>query len=111
MTNPKPKSGPVAGSLYPIKPGDPIRKAINDEERKEATILTHSAWMDDPPGSKNCHFLDIIEDDVGPNGITIDPSKTFDEEAQWKYLEGVLQEKVDQETATKIHSETPPRAL
>ena len=60
---------------------------------------------------KNCHFLDIIEDDVGPNGITIDPSKTLDEKAQWKYLEGVLQEKVDQETATKIHSQTPPRAL
>lgn len=50
MTNLKPCSGPVAEGIYPSKLGEPIRKAINDEERKEASIITHTAWMNDPPG-------------------------------------------------------------
>jgi len=65
MTNPKNRSGPIAGNFYPPVPGEPIRRAINDHERREATMLTHEKWMDDPPGCKNCFFLDKIEDDVG----------------------------------------------
>ena len=57
MTNPKPRSGPVAGSFYPTKPGEPIRRAVNDNERKEASLLAHTMWMDDPPGKQNCHFF------------------------------------------------------
>jgi hypothetical protein len=49
MINPKLRSGPVAGNFYPTLPGEPIRRAINDHERKEASILTHIAWMDNPP--------------------------------------------------------------
>jgi hypothetical protein len=48
--------------------------------------------MDDPPGIKNCHILDITKDDIGPNGISIHAEKTFNEDAQWKYLEGMLEE-------------------
>ena len=102
MTNPQPRSGPVAGSFYPTKPGEPIRRATNDHERKEASILTHEAWMNNPPGEKNCHFLDIVEDAVGPNGITITPEKIFDNEAKWKYLGGDLNEKVTDEIAKRI---------
>ena len=32
MTNPKPRSGPTASSYYPIKNGEPIRRAVNDRE-------------------------------------------------------------------------------
>jgi hypothetical protein len=56
MTNPKFRKGPVAGNFYPTKPGEPIERAINNSERKEASILTHSTWMSDPPRNKNCHF-------------------------------------------------------
>jgi hypothetical protein len=84
-------------------PNEPVRKAINDEERKEASTLTHSMWMDDPPGIKNCHFLDITKDDIGPYGISIHAEKTFNEDAQWKYLEGMLEEKLDNETATRVN--------
>jgi len=75
MTNPKDRSGPVASIIYPMKPNEPVRKAINDRERKEASLLTHKLWMGDPPGLKNCHFLDIIQDEVGPNGVNVVPDK------------------------------------
>jgi len=60
--------------------------------------------MNDPLGVKNCHCLDVIDDDIGPHGISIDPNKVFDDEAQWKYLEGLLQNKVDLDIASKIKS-------
>ncbi len=60
MLNPKNRSGPVACSSYPTKPGKPSKKARNDEERVKASILTHNAWMSDPHGKKKCHFIDIL---------------------------------------------------
>jgi hypothetical protein len=42
ITNPQRRSGPVAGSFFPTKPGEPIRRAFNDNERKEASTLAHS---------------------------------------------------------------------
>lgn len=102
MTNPKPRAGPTAGSFYPTKPGEPTRRAINDLERKEACILTHEIWMDNPPGAQNCHFLDLEIDAVGPNGVKISPDKEFDENAQWKYLEGYLHEKAGQEISDRV---------
>jgi len=102
MTNPKYRRGPTAGSLYPTKPGEAIRKAINDKERKEATILSHTAWMDNPPGIKNCHFIDIEKDEVGTHGVSIHPNRIFDDDAQWKYLEGLLERQVNNEIADRI---------
>jgi hypothetical protein len=58
--------------------------------------------MGNPPGGKNCHFLDTIEDQVGPHGVNINLNKPFDDEACWQYLKGTLHEKVDQETAARI---------
>jgi hypothetical protein len=49
--------------------------------------------MNNPPGQKNSHFLDIIDDDVRPHGVSVHPDKEFDDEAQWKYLENLIQEK------------------
>ena len=94
MINPKQRNGPVACSYFPAKPGEPIKKALNDEERKEANIRTRNAWMSDPPGKKNCHFLDIIEDRVGPHNITINADKVSDADAQWRYLEQMLDGKI-----------------
>jgi hypothetical protein len=34
---------------------------------------------------KNCHFLDILNDEVGPNGVSVNPDKIFNEEAEWNY--------------------------
>jgi hypothetical protein len=93
MVNPKPKTGPVAGTFYPTKTGDPIRRAHNDTERQEASIETHQIWMDNPPGQKNCHFLDTTYDDVAPHGVSVHPNREFDDDAQWKYLETLTQEK------------------
>ena len=110
MINPKPKTGPVVGSVYPTKPGEPTRRALNDAERQEASIISQTAWMNDPLGVKNCHVLDVIDDDISPHGISIDPKRVFDDEVQWKYLEGLLQNKVDQDIASKIklaHSRLP----
>jgi hypothetical protein len=104
MNNPKMRSGPIAGKFYPSKPGETPRRAINDEERKEASLATHEQWMDNPPGGKNCHFLDIISDEVGPHGIKIEPNKTFDDLAEWQYLEGMLHDKVNSETAERIRA-------
>jgi len=84
-------------------PNEAVRKAINNEERKEASIITHTMWMDDPPGIKNFYFLDITTNEIGPNGISIHAEKTFNEDAQWKYLEGILEEKLDNETATRVN--------
>jgi len=91
MTNPKYHRGPTAGSLYPTKPGEATRKAINDKEQKEATILSHTAWMNNPPGIKNCHFIDTEKDEVGTHGVSIHPNRIFDDDAQWKYLDGLLE--------------------
>jgi hypothetical protein len=99
MINPKDCSGPVASKKYPTRPGEEIRYALNDEEREEASILTHSSWMADPPGLKNCHFLDILSDDIGPCSVTVNRDKPFDIQAQWQYLDGLLEDKVDAHTA------------
>ena len=102
MTNPKSRSGPVAGRFYPTTPGEPIRRALNDMERKEASIQTHAMWMSDPPGTKNCHFLDITADTVGPHGINVKPEKIFDSDSEWQYLEGMLTDKVSTEIAEQV---------
>ncbi len=75
---------------------------INDHERKEASILTHTAWMDNPPGNQNCHFLDLLEDAVGPCGVSINCDKSFNERTNGSYLDGALHDKVDDEIATRI---------
>jgi hypothetical protein len=59
--------------------------------------MTHQMWMDDPLRIKNCHFLETTYD----NGITINPDKNFDTEAEWNYLKGRLSDKVGEETAEK----------
>jgi len=58
--------------------------------------------MDNPPGSQNCHFLDLLEDDVGPCGVSIQNDKSFNERTNWSYLNGILHEKVDDEITTCI---------
>jgi hypothetical protein len=103
MAIPKTRNGPIAGSFYPTKQGEPIRRAINDIQRKEASILTHTMWMDNPLGAKNCHFLDIINDEIGPHGVSINHEKIFDADAEWNYLEALLATKVNEETSGKIH--------
>jgi L-rhamnose mutarotase len=102
MVHPKSRSGPVAGKLYPTKPNKPARLAINDRERMEASLLTHQMWMDNPPGQVNCHFLEKVEDDMGINGININPDKAFDEEAEWSYLKGILLETTPHDIADRI---------
>jgi hypothetical protein len=102
MINPKPRSGPTASKIFPPRPGETKCYATNDHERKEATLLTHKSWMADPPGTQNCHFLDIINDEVRKCGVHVDPQKRFDANAQWKYLEGLLEDKVNPPTAERI---------
>ena len=104
ITNPQRRSGPVAGSFFPTKPGEPIRRAFNDKERKEASTLAHSMWMDNPPGTQNCHFLETSFDAAGPHGVQVLPDKVFDATAEWKYLEGKLSDKVDSEIADPVRS-------
>jgi hypothetical protein len=58
--------------------------------------------MDNPPRAKNCHFLEITEDDMGPHNVSIQYDKIFDEDAQWKYLEDMLENKVVKETSEWI---------
>jgi len=93
MINPKNRTGPTACNFYPTLQGVPGKKAITDEERQEASIITHTMWMANPPGGKNCHFLDITQDEVGPNGVSICADKLFDEDAEWQYLNGPLDSK------------------
>jgi hypothetical protein len=102
MTNPKVHSGTTAGNFYPTKPNEPARPAINDRERKEASLFTHKIWINDPQCIKNCHFLDTIEDNIGTRGATVNPEKIFDAEAEWKYLEGLLEEKTNEEIAKRV---------
>lgn len=101
-TNPKPRNGPTANSSYPTIAGQPGTPAINDRERKEASLKTHEMWMSNPPGTKNCHFLDITADAIGPNGITVNPEKEFDAIAAAQYLKGTLNEMVCEDTVKRI---------
>jgi len=102
MIHPKQRAGPTAGKFYPTKPMEPTRQAINNRERMEATLITHRKWMDNPPGKKNCIFLDTTADEVGVNGITVNPEKPFDDTAQWEYLEGMLEEKTNIDIANRV---------
>jgi hypothetical protein len=102
MINPKSQSGPVASNMYPSKPCETIRYATNSEECKEVSIITHTDRMADPPGKKNCHFIDLKSVEVGPHGVHINHSKPFTVEAQWKYLDGMLEDQVDEHTAERI---------
>ena len=45
--------------------------------------------------------MELLNDEVGPNGIIVNPDKDFNTEAEWKYLEGILEHKTDVETAEK----------
>ena len=58
--------------------------------------------MDNPPASRTCHFLDLLEDDVGPCGVSIQSDRIFNESTNWSYLDGILHEKVDDEIAACI---------
>jgi hypothetical protein len=58
--------------------------------------------MDNPPGIKNCHLIDIEKDEVGTHGVSIHPNRTFDDNAQWKYQEGLLEQQVNNEIADRI---------
>ncbi len=110
MINPKYQTGPTASNIFPSKPGEPIRYAINDEERQQASLITHKRWMNDPPGLKNCHFLDATRDEVGINGVEVHPDRIFDEEAEWNYLNGFLEEKTNEQIAEKVrmaHTKLP----
>ena len=102
MTNPKPRSGPTANNAYPTIAGQPGMPAVSDHERKEASLKTHEMWMSNPPGTKNCHFLDITADDIGPNGITINPEKQFDADAAARYLKGTLTDMVCEDIVQRI---------
>jgi hypothetical protein len=102
MIHPKQRAGPTTGKFYPTKPMEPTRQAINNRERMEATLITHCKWMDNPPGKKNCIFLDTTADEVGVNGITVNPEKPFDDTAQWEYLEGMLEEKTNIDIANRV---------
>jgi hypothetical protein len=55
--------------------------------------------MNDTPVRKNCHFLGTTYDKIGPNGINIVTDKEFNNNAEWQYLEGMLSEKVNEDTA------------
>jgi hypothetical protein len=52
-------------------------------------------------GKKN-HFLNTTYDKIGPNKINILTNREFDNNAEWQYLEGMLSEKVNEETAKQI---------
>ena len=58
--------------------------------------------MDNPPGAKNCHFIDTIHNKVGPRGVNIVADKEFDEEAEWQHLEGMLNSQVTEEIADRV---------
>jgi hypothetical protein len=61
-------------------------------------------WMDNPPGAKNCHFIDITEDEIGPNGVSIHADREFNKDAQWKYLEGMLEDRLDDEVVARMNN-------
>jgi len=110
MVNPKNRPGPTASKVFPTGPDEPIKYAINDAERKQASLITHERWINNPPGLKNCHFLDAIKDEVGINGVEIHPERIFDEEAEWKYLDGLLASKTNEQIAEKVrlaHTKLP----
>jgi len=102
MVHPKTRSGPIAGKMFPTKPGEPSKQAINDQERMEASLLTHQMWIDNPPGQVNCHFLEPTEDEIGINGVNINIGKHFDEEAEWNYLKGILSEQLPPVIAERV---------
>jgi hypothetical protein len=58
--------------------------------------------MNDPPGGKNCHFLDLVHDEVGLHSIRIFPDKEFTSNAEWQYLEGMLSEKVNEDITERV---------
>jgi hypothetical protein len=98
MVNGKTRSGPSCNSFYPTKPGEEPKAAITKKERVEATLLTHKAWTRDPKG-KNCHFAELVEDEIGPCGIRIQTDKTFGPEALKEYMDS---EPLDEETENRI---------
>ena len=55
--------------------------------------------MGNPPGIKNCHFLNTMHDQTGPCGVSIDPNKKFDKEAKSNYLGMDLEKKLGKEGA------------
>jgi hypothetical protein len=58
--------------------------------------------MDNLPGSQNCHFLDILEDEIGPCGVSVHCGRKFNEMSNWSYLYGLLHDKVEDEIAARI---------
>ena len=75
---------------------------MTKNEKKPVPLRTKLGWTTLRPGSQNCHFLDLTEDEVGPNGVSINLDKTFDDQAQWNYLEGLIQQKLDYETIDRV---------
>jgi hypothetical protein len=71
MLNPKNRNGPVACTAYPTKPGESCRKAITAQERIEASILTHTTWMSDPPERKTVTLLILLKMKLVPMALQL----------------------------------------
>ncbi len=66
--------------------------------------------MSDPPSNQNCHFLDLVKDEIGPIGVNVSADKVFDANAQLNYLDGILENKYDAEIVDRIryaHQQLP----
>lgn len=80
LINPKNHSPPAANKTIPTYI-DPLSEpqlipAIGPAQQKEATRATQQRQADPPPG-KALHFVNIINDEVGPHTIEYTPDKTF----------------------------------
>ncbi|GFH51982.1 hypothetical protein CTEN210_08458 [Chaetoceros tenuissimus] len=80
LINPKTRSPPAANTTIPIYI-DPLSEpklvpAVGPVQQKEATRATQQRQADPPPG-KALHFVEIINDEVGPHAMEYNPDEPF----------------------------------
>ena len=57
------------------------KRCETNAEILKGTEQVHSNWMGKSKAKRECHYLSMAEDDVGPCGVIIEPDRPFTEES------------------------------
>jgi hypothetical protein len=72
MLLPKVQQKPEGHPLVQDKEGGEWQKCETNEDILKGTKQKHSNWMGRTKAKRECHYLSIKEDEIGPCGILIE---------------------------------------
>ena len=73
----KPKEQPEGHPLVQDLDTGVWRRCRNTDDIKQGTYQVHARWMGPSGADRECHYVTMKHDDVGPCGVDINPTRPF----------------------------------